>query len=90
MHEHALSRREHHGATAEQHETYTLPFCREGSFVVQAEGGKDWVRLRLRRGPENEAATGARSPRQDLAVEALAGRDLRRFPGSAEAEEETP
>jgi hypothetical protein len=90
MHERALLRREHQGNTVEWHETYTLPFCHEGAFVVQAQDGQDWVRLRLRRGPENEIAAGARSPRQDLAIDALAGRDLRRFPVSAEAKEETP
>jgi hypothetical protein len=72
----ALVRRERQGASTLRYETYVLPLCREGDFVVQAQGAKVWVRLRLRRGPENEAATGANSPRQELAIVALGGRDL--------------
>jgi hypothetical protein len=90
MRPHTLLRREQRGATVERHETYRLPFCREGVFVVQAQEGKVWVQLRLRRGPENAAATGANSPRHDLAIDAVASRDRNRFSGSPKAKEETP
>jgi hypothetical protein len=74
----SLVRRECQGATALRHETYMLPVCREGDFVVEAQEGKVWVRLRLRRGSDNEVVSGVKSPRQDLAIVALVGRDLAR------------
>jgi type II secretory pathway component PulJ len=90
MHAGSLQRREQHGNAAGRHEAYRLPFCREGFFAVQARDGQVWVQLRLRRGPEKEVATGANRPRQDLAIDARASRDLNRFPVRPQETEETP
>jgi hypothetical protein len=92
MRDGSLLRREHGGDTAGRLEAYRLPCCREALFVVQAQDGAVWVQLRLRRGPEIDAAAGASrpSPRQDLAIDARVGRDLDRFPVSPKGEDEAP
>jgi hypothetical protein len=86
----SMRRTEHRTAAIDRHETYLVPFCPEGGFLVQAQEGKVWVQLRLRRGPENETAAGPGSPGQVLAIDALAGRHLVRLPGKLTARGEEP
>ena len=78
--ERALVRTEHHGATVERRETYTLPFCRDSRFLVRGTDGQVWVSLELRRAIAKENETGPRSLRHDLQIEALAGKDEGRLP----------
>ena len=72
---HALTRVENQGAIVQRRETYSLPFCREAGFMVQAETAASWVRLRLRRSPANDKDNGPRGLRHDLQIDALAGKD---------------
>jgi hypothetical protein len=78
--ERLLARTEHHGATVARRETYALPFCREGRFLVRNTDGQVWVSLALRRGTAGPNDVSPRDLRHDLQFEALAGRSHSRAP----------
>jgi hypothetical protein len=88
-HDRALVRTEHHGVIVARRETYTLPFCRDGRFLVRPTNGQVWVSLELRRRTANENETSPRSLRHDLQIEALAGKDQSHLSLRVTATEET-
>jgi prepilin-type N-terminal cleavage/methylation domain-containing protein len=79
-------RTERRRGAVERQETYSLPFCRAGQFVVKRDQGRLWVQLRLCRGAEPAGRGGAGILRHDLQIDALAGKDTRAEPANRDAD----